>query len=274
LCDVWGVIHNGVAYFEKAVDAAIRFRDQGGQVVLITNAPRPRAKIVHMLDRLAVPHEAYDGVVSSGDVTIAMIVARGGAPLAHIGPGFDESLFIAAEELGGRAVVRVPIEEASYVVCTGLKDFDHDKPADYEAQLRAMRERGLDFICANPDLVVEVGETLYYCAGALAELYAAMGGTVVQAGKPYAPIYERAIALAAEARGSAIARGRVLAIGDGIHTDIKGGMNNGLDTLFVTSGIHRPQLQGAGGVIDWAQLQKLCEASGVEPGAVLSELVW
>jgi HAD superfamily hydrolase (TIGR01459 family) len=274
LCDVWGVIHNGVARFEKAVDAAIRFRDQGGQVVLITNAPRPRAKIVNMLDRLAVPREAYDGIVSSGDVTVAMIVARGGAPLAHIGPSFDESLFVAAEELRGQPLVRVPIEEASYVVCTGLKDYDRDKPADYEAQLRAMKARGLDFICANPDLVVEVGKTLYYCAGALAELYEAMGGTVVQAGKPYAPIYERAIALAAEARGSAIGRGRVLAIGDGINTDIKGGMKNRLDTLFVTSGIHRPQLQGVDGVIDRSELQKLCETSGVEPLAVLSELVW
>jgi HAD superfamily hydrolase (TIGR01459 family) len=274
LCDVWGVIHNGVAHFEKAVEAAIRFRRRGGRVVLITNAPRPQAKILHMLDRLAVPQEAYDGIVSSGDVTIAMIVARGNAPLVHIGPAFDDSLFAAAERRGGVSVVRVPLEEASYVVCTGLADATHEKPADYEAQLRQMRARGLDFICANPDLVVEVGETLYYCAGALAEFYASIGGTVIQAGKPYAPIYERALALAAEAAGTAIDRRRVLAIGDGLNTDVRGGVNNDIDTLFVASGIHRAQLQAKTGLLDRGALERLCDGGGVRPTFVLDALVW
>ncbi|MGP0060297.1 MAG: TIGR01459 family HAD-type hydrolase [Beijerinckiaceae bacterium] len=274
LCDVWGVVHNGIAYFEKAIDALIRFRDKGGLVILITNAPRPKAKIVRMLDRLAVPHDAYDGVVTSGDVTAALIVARGSEPLAHIGPELDESVFVEAEHIGGRPIPRVAIEAASYVVCTGLVDAKHEAPADYHARLALMKDRSLDFICANPDIVVELGKSLYYCAGALAELYAAMGGEVIHAGKPHLPIYERALALAAGVRGAAVDRRRVLAIGDGINTDIKGGANQGIDTLFVTSGIHRPDLQGDAATIDVAALQRLFESHGVVAKAVLSELVW
>jgi HAD superfamily hydrolase (TIGR01459 family) len=274
LCDVWGVVHNGVAFFEKSVDALIRFRDTGGVVILITNAPRPKSKVVRMLDRLAVPQNAYDGVVTSGDVAAAMIVARGSAPFAHIGPAFDESVFAAAAEIGGHAVPRVAIEQASYVVCTGLFDAEGEAPADYEGRLALMKDRGLDFICANPDIVVELGTSLYYCAGALAELYEGMGGKVIHAGKPHLPIYERALAVAAGIKGKALDRRRVLAIGDGINTDIKGGANQGIDTLLVTSGIHRQDLQGDTGVIDAAALRRLCETHGVAPKAVLSQLVW
>ncbi len=274
LCDVWGVVHNGVAYFEKAIDALSRFRDKGGSVILITNAPRPKAKIVRSLDRLRVPHDAYDDIVTSGDVTTAMIVARGSEPLAHIGPAVDESVFAEAEQIGGRPIPRVAIEAASYVVCTGLFDAEHEAPADYEARLARMKDRGLDFICANPDIVVELGNSLYYCAGALAELYEAMGGYVIHAGKPHLPIYERALALAAGVRGKAFDHRRVLAIGDGINTDIKGGANQGIDALFVTSGIHRQDLQGEAGIIDLAALQRLLESHGVAPKAVLGALVW
>lgn len=274
LCDVWGVIHNGVAHFGRAVEALMRFRDAGGRVVLITNAPRPQAKIVALLDRLSVPREAYDGIVSSGDVTVAMIVARADEPLAHIGPSYDELVFAEAERQAGRAIRRVPLDEAAYVVCTGLLDAEQETPADYQVRLESMRQRGLDFICANPDIVVEVGETLYYCAGALAELYAGMGGRVVQAGKPYLPIYERALAVAAGKRGEAVDRRRVLAIGDGLMTDIKGGANSGIDALFITSGIHRPELHGETGAIDVAALDRLVTTHGVRPKAVLGELAW
>lgn len=274
LCDVWGVVHNGVAHFAKAVEALQRFRAKGGRVVLITNAPRPNAKIIAMLDRLAVPRDAYDGVVSSGDVTVALIHARGAKPVAYIGPDFDQSVFIDAERLAGHAIPRASHEEAAYVVCTGLIDARYEKPADYQARFEQMTARKLDFICANPDIVVEVGETLFYCAGALAELYASMGGAVIQAGKPYAPIYERALAIAGAGRTQPIDRSQVLAIGDGINTDIKGGANAKIDTLFITSGIHRQDLHGKTQAIDLAALEALCEANGVRPTAVLSELMW
>jgi HAD superfamily hydrolase (TIGR01459 family) len=274
LCDVWGVVHNGVAFFEKSVDALIRFRVKGGVVVLVTNAPRPKSKVVRMLDRLAVPQNGYDGVVTSGDVAVAMIAARGTAPFAHIGPAFDESVFAAAAEIGGHTARRVSLEEASYVVCTGLFDAESETPANYRSRLASMKERDLDFICANPDIVVELGTSLYYCAGALAELYEGMGGKVIHAGKPHLPIYERALAVAADVKGHAFDRRRVLAIGDGLNTDIKGGANQSIDTLFVTSGIHRSDLQGDAGVLNIAALRRLCDAHGVAPTAVMSQLVW
>jgi HAD superfamily hydrolase (TIGR01459 family) len=272
LCDVWGVVHNGVAHFAQAVEALRRFRAKGGRAVLITNAPRPNAKIIAMLDRLQVPHDAYDGVVSSGDVTVALVAERGAAPVAYLGPDFDQSIFIDAERVTGHAIARVPLEEAAYVVCTGLIDARVEKPEDYRIRLEEMKARGLDFICANPDIVVELGDTLFYCAGALAQLYEAMGGTVIQAGKPYAPIYDRALAVAGQ--GRPVDRSRVLAIGDGINTDVKGGANYGVDTLFVTSGIHRQHLHGETGAIDLAAHEALCDAHGVRPAMVLSELIW
>jgi HAD superfamily hydrolase (TIGR01459 family) len=274
LCDVWGVIHNGIAHFGRAVDALARFRRQGGRVILLTNAPRPQAKVVKMLDRLGVPRESYDGVVTSGDVTISLIAARKAAPMAYIGPAYDEPLFAEAERISGFRPPRVAIDKADYVVCTGLADYDQEKPKDYEPQLAAMKARELDFICANPDIVVDVGGTLYYCAGALAEIYAALGGKVIQAGKPYLPIYERALALAADRSGIEFDRKRVLAIGDGLHTDIRGGSNHAIDTLFITSGIHRAQLHGEAMTIDLGALRQLSESHGLAVGAVLAELVW
>jgi HAD superfamily hydrolase (TIGR01459 family) len=275
LCDVWGVLHNGVAYYEKAINALKCFRDAGGSVVLLTNAPRPQSKVARMLDGLGVPAQAYDGIVTSGDVTARMILARNGEPVGHIGPDYDAAIFSEAERLSGRPVARVEVEEASYVVCTGLFDAERESPADYEARFVALKQRGLDFICANPDIVVEVGETLYYCAGVLAELYEKMGGTVIQAGKPHSPIYDRALALATEIRGKAIDRRRVLAIGDGLNTDIRGAANQAIEALFITSGIHRADLHDATGEIDMAVLQRFILASGLRPPkATLAELAW
>ena len=209
LCDVWGVIHNGAAYFPKAVDALSRFRAKGGTVVLITNAPRPRGHVVDFLDSLGVPGTAYDGLVSSGDITVSLIVARGDQSLVHIGPMGDRSLFAAAEDLSGRAVRFAGFEEAGFVVCTGFFDPDRETLDDYSSRLDLMRRRDLDFICANPDIVVEVGDTLVYCAGALAEAYAARGGRVIQAGKPYPPIYARALAEASALSSKEINLSRV-----------------------------------------------------------------
>src|SRR5690348_3620182 len=152
LCDVWGVIHNGVARFPAAIEALSRFQAAGGIVILITNAPRPGSQVVKFLDKLEVPRSAYDALVSSGDVTVSLIRARGDQPLAHIGPAQDRSLFFAAEELSGRPVCFAGLDEAAYVVCTGLFDPDNEAPEDYAERLAAMQRCNLDFICANPDI--------------------------------------------------------------------------------------------------------------------------
>lgn len=276
LCDVWGVVHNSVVHYPPAAEALTRFRAKGGHVVLITNAPRPRAKVKDLLDRLGVPASAYDGIVSSGDVTVSLIVERGDVPLAHLGPVHDRSLFAAAEALAKRPVRLADVAAAEFVVCTGLDDADKETPADYAGRLAAMAARRLDFICANPDIVVEVGDRLVYCAGALAEAYAELGGRVIQAGKPYPPIYLRALAEAATYAGRAIDRARVLAIGDAMHTDIKGAQNQELATLFVTSGIHRAELHAGGPAsgIDAAAFRQFVETTGFAPTAAIGALVW
>jgi HAD superfamily hydrolase (TIGR01459 family) len=274
LCDVWGVVHNGVVYYRDATDALARFRAQGGTIVLITNAPRPRQRVSVFLDGLRVPNAAYDGIVTAGDVTVSLILERGDLPLAHIGPADDVSLFAEAAALAGRPLRFAPLEEAAYMVCVGLDDAEHETPADYEPRFATMLARDVEFICANPDVVVEMGDKLVYCAGALAEAYAEMGGKVIQAGKPYRQIYERALALAANLRGAMPARSRILGIGDSAQTDIKGAQDQGLATLFVTGGIHRAELHPEGGALDAAAFRQFVEGTGIAPTAAIPELVW
>ena len=281
LCDVWGVIHNGVNYFAKATDALTAFRRRGGAVILLTNAPRPGEKVRGFLDHLGVPHDAYDCLVSSGDVTISLILGRGERPLAHIGPPQDRSLFEVAERICAKKLHFAALEAADFVVCTGLDDADRETPADYRGRLELMRRHGLDLICANPDIVVEVGERLVFCAGALAEAYAEMGGRVIQAGKPYAPIYARALAEASSLLTRAGAQRpldpeRILAIGDSMQTDIKGAQAQSLATLFVTSGIHRAEVHAAAQApeFDAAAFHQFFETTGFAPTAAIAELVW
>ncbi len=268
LSDVWGVVHNGMVATPEACDALTRFREQGGTVVLITNAPRPGEVVVRtMLDRLKVPRAAYDGIVSSGDVTRALIAARAGERVFHIGPPRDLPMF------EGLDAPVAPLEGADYVVCSGLTDDTKETPDDYRDVIAGMRARSLPMICANPDIVVERGDTLVYCAGAIADRYAEAGGEVIYAGKPYRPIYEQALAIAQSARGEPADHARVLAIGDSVRTDLKGAVAFGIDCLFVTAGIHAEEL-GARDNPDAAALRGMFAQAGVYPKAVMRRLAW
>jgi HAD superfamily hydrolase (TIGR01459 family) len=267
LCDVWGVVHNGVAAFPEACEALSRFRASGGSVMLITNAPRPGAVVMRLLDRIGVPRQAYDGIVSSGDVTRTAIAARPDKQLFHIGPQRDLPIF---EGLGLRFVA---IEAADYVVCTGLRDDETETPESYRALLGALRARNLFMLCANPDVVVERGDKLVFCAGALADLYGELGGAVLYAGKPHGPIYAQAIARIAAARGATPPLSRVLAIGDSVRTDLKGAAAFGVDCLFVTAGIHSQELGGRDDP-DPAAILKIFASAGVAPKAVTRRLAW
>src|SRR5262245_13141077 len=268
LSDVWGVVHNGVAATRPACDALAAFRKQGGTVVLITNAPRPGEVVARStLDKLGVPRAAYDGIVSSGDVTHALIAARAGQRVFHIGPPRDLALFE-----GVNALIAL-LETAYYVVCSGLTDDTIETPQDYHELIEAMHTRGLPMICANPDIVVERGDILVYCAGAIADLYAAAGGTVIYAGKPYRPIYDTALHIAKEKRGGLPAPQRLLAIGDSVRTDLKGSAALGIDCLFVTAGIHAEELGGRDNP-DTGVLAKVFAAAGLFPKFVMRELAW
>jgi HAD superfamily hydrolase (TIGR01459 family) len=267
LCDVWGVVHNGLAAFPEPCDALMRMRARGGTVVLITNSPRPSEQVTRQLGQLHVPPETYDAIVSSGDVTRSVIQERHGQSLFHMGPERDNSIFT------GLNVRFAPLESADYVICSGLDDDDVETPDDYRGRLETMLKRKLFMVCGNPDVVVERGPRLVYCAGAIADLYQTMGGEVLYAGKPYRPIYDMALVKAEAAAGRKIALDKVLAVGDSVRTDLKGARTLGVDFLFVTSGIHAEELGGRERP-DAAALNATFAAAGEMPKAVMRQLVW
>lgn len=267
LSDVWGVVHNGISRHPGAAEALGAFRAQGGHVVLITNAPRPSPPLVAMLDGMGVARTSYDAMVSSGDATRSMIAAYSGRVVHYVGPpGDNDSLF------AGLGVTLGPEDEASAIVVTDL-DSDDDTPELYTDRMTEWLGRGLPLICANPDRVVEHGDRLVYCGGALADLYEARGGLVRMAGKPYRPIYDEALRLAEEAAGYRLDRGRVLAIGDSVRTDAIGAANAGLDLLFVTGSIHAAEI-GAFDDPDARVIETLLSPTGVRLAGFMPRLVW
>jgi HAD superfamily hydrolase (TIGR01459 family) len=273
LCDIWGVLHNGVASFTQASDALVSFRRRGGAVILISNAPRPSPPIARQVLKLGVSPDAFDAIVTSGDVTIGLMEQQAGDRILHIGPERDLTLLDAVADASGARPKLVSLQDAQYALCTGLRNDEAEALDDYEHELQAMAVRGMTMICANPDIVIHRGDTLIYCAGALARRYEELGGSVVYAGKPYAPIYDRALTLAEQIRGEPIEKPRVLAIGDGMRTDIAGAARAGLDVLFVTGGIHRSlHKETLDSPADPIELQHLYNENAVWPVAAIPML--
>jgi HAD superfamily hydrolase (TIGR01459 family) len=263
LCDVWGVVHNGIVAFTEAAEALARFRARG-TVIFITNAPYPADAVRRFLDRLGVRRDAYDAIISSGDVTRGVVKKRLAQRVFHIGPPRDLPIF------AGLKVAFAPVESADYVVCSGLFDDRTETPENYRDMLAFIRGRSLFMVCANPDAIVERGDTLIYCAGALADAYVALGGAVLYCGKPHAPIYEAALCKAAAFRGGEVPPlARVLAIGDSVKTDLKGAAAFGVDCLFVISGLHANQF----GLRDASDVSGVF-AADVVPKSVIRRLVW
>lgn len=274
-CDLWGCLHDGVAAFPQAVAALQGFRAQGGKVILVTNAPRPKPSVARQLIRLGVPDDAWDDIATSGDAAQhALVTGAVGRRVYHIGPAKDDAFFtelaadlqpIAAKE---DPILRVPLAEAEGVVCTGPFDDLKDVPEDYRAQLLLAKTKGLKLLCANPDLVVDMGERRLYCAGAIAALYDDMGGSSLYFGKPHPPIYDLARRRLA-AIDSGLGDADILCVGDGIATDIRGGMAEDLDTLFITGGLAAQAFgpdsanPDQGLLDDWLQDQRLSPTHAV-----------
>ena len=264
--DVWGVVHNGLTPHAAAGKALTAFRRGGGVVVLISNAPRPAWSVIRQLDHIGVVRSAYDGIVTSGDVTQALARAEPDPRCLHIGAERDLPVF---QDLPVR---RVGLEEAAFVICTGLVDDENETAEDYRGLLESIRARELAMICANPDLVVERGHRLLPCAGAIAALYEEMGGRVIQAGKPFRPIYEATFAKAAEVLGREPDKSRILAIGDAIRTDVAGAAGFGVDCLFLSQGIHAGELHGQDGLLSAEQLAVFMQAQTFRPKAAMRHL--
>jgi HAD superfamily hydrolase (TIGR01459 family) len=264
LVDIWGVMHNGVRAFPPAVEATRRYRERGGIVILLSNSPRPSEPLQMQLTSLGVSEQSYDATVSSGDLTRHELAKHEGARIFHLGPERDLPIFKDLD------LTRVDAKDAELVVCTGLFNDETETPEDYEVLLRELAGRKLTMLCANPDHLVERGHSLVYCAGALAQVYEKDGGKVIYAGKPYAPIYELAEETIARLAGRKVARSEILAIGDGIRTDMAGAAEFGLDAVFVASGLH----VGPGGEgLDDLRLAELFEGRKA-PRAAMPALAW
>lgn len=231
LCDVWGVIRDGRALVPEALDALAKFRAQGGTVVLLSNSPRRASSLKTLLGQMGAATQAFDDAATSGDATHAVLSARAPGPAYKLGPAWDDPLY------EGTGLDFADLKDAAFISCTGLVDYETETPDQYEDLLREAQLRRLPLVCANPDIVVQVGDRLLYCAGALAQMYEQMGGEVILAGKPHPPIYDLAYTKIEAIRGAPVDKSRVLAIGDGPGTDIAGAQREGLDALFIAGGI-------------------------------------
>jgi HAD superfamily hydrolase (TIGR01459 family) len=269
LCDVWGVIHNGVESFPEACQALVNWREQRGPVVLISNAPRPSSDVIAQLDELGVPRAAWSAFVTSGDATRVLLAQRAPGPAWIIGRDRDFSLY------AGLGLETAGPDQAAFVAVSGLVDDEVEVPNDYLDRLAVAAERKLPLICANPDRVVQRGDRLIYCGGALADLYESLGGgEVLMAGKPYAPIYDLSLAEAEKLLGQPVDRSRVLCIGDGVITDVKGAHDQGLACLFIAKGIHGEAALGADGKLDHAKVEGLLAAESLGATHAMGDLVW
>ena len=269
LCDVWGVLHNGVRAYPEAVDALARWRAAGRRTVLISNAPRSAARTRDSLAQLGIGAQLYDEVLTSGDVTCRLLASgEYGRRCYYLGPERDRGLL---QESGLTAATA---QEAEVILCVGLHDDATESVEEYRPLLQSLAARRLTMICANPDLVVQRGGELIACAGSLAALYQRLGGEAVYFGKPHERIYRRAWEILETLLPRPLAKQRVLAVGDGIATDILGATRFGLDALFITGGIAAAQL-GADVLHPQAQrLAQLCAEHDVRPVAAMSRLRW
>lgn len=266
LCDVWGVVHNGRQAYPAACAALQRLRNAGKHVILITNVPKPRGPIPAQLDRAGVPRDAWDAIVTSGDAIREELATRAPGPMFKIGPDdYDRTLW---EGLG---LAQAPLSDAAFFAISGLNR-DDETPEDYADILREAKSRDLDFICANPDIVVQHGNRMIWCAGAIARDYEEIGGKVIMAGKPFAPIYDLARKELKQIAGRDIEASGILCIGDGVVTDIAGANAQGLDSLFIAAGIHGEALW-TNGALDPAKVDAALAAENVRATYAMAALV-
>jgi HAD superfamily hydrolase (TIGR01459 family) len=277
-CDLWGCVHDGVKPFPAAVAALQAFRAQGGIVVLVSNAPRPKPSVLVQLDRIGVARDAYDEVITSGDATqYAFLSGAVGQKVFHIGPMPKDQAFFdefsdpaLADMAAANPVALVPLAEAEGMICTGPDSEFDETPEDYRAAFLLAKTKGLKMLCANPDIVVDYGDKRIYCAGALAELYESMGGEVLYFGKPHPPVYDLARRRLAALASDIVDEG-ILCIGDGINTDIQGAMAEGLDSLFLTEGLNAGQF-GPADALDEQRLSAWLLAEQRNPTYVMAML--
>ncbi len=264
-CDVWGVIRDGHSLLPPAVEALQAYRKQGGRVCLVSNSPRRHPSLLEALGEMGFPGDAYDCAVTSGDAIHEELVKRAPGKAFKIGPDWDEALY------DGLDLDFVGIEDADFISCTGPDDYWNGRPEHYQQVLEAALKRKLDLVCANPDIIVQAGDQMIFCAGAIARLYREMGGVSIVAGKPHRPIYRLAFDALAES-GGPVEPSRVLAIGDGPETDIEGAARAGVDAMLIAGGILQAEMQDDG--FSTETVVAILAEYGVEARWIAPQLVW
>ena len=270
-CDIWGVVHNGVRAYFEAVAALSHFRKRGGRVILITNAPRPSFEIECQLRQMGVSASAYDLIISSGDLTKEALKSDiYGKTCYHLGPARDLGLFddaqvqhVGVDSIARSREVFATAQDADFILCTGFWDDERETIQDYHDLLADFISKKLLFLCANPDLMVERDGKIVPCAGALARFYQELGGEVIYFGKPFALIYQKALSLLGAQN---IKADKILAIGDGLATDMKGAQSMDYDSLLIISGIARD--------IEEKNIHAICQQHGLNPKGWMEQLKW
>lgn len=271
LCDLWGCLHNGVEAFQPAMEALRSFKSRGKTIVLLTNAPRPSVSVQSQLDTLGVPRDIYDQIVSSGEATRAFYASKAQrTKVWHLGPDKDIGLFTNSDGTTATYLERVPITTADEILCTGLFNEFKETPSEYIDLLAFANTKGLSMTCANPDIVVDKGSQKLFCAGALASEYVKLGGKVKYFGKPHREVYEFVVR---QIQSNGHSPGRILAIGDGPHTDILGASNFGIDSLFITSGIAAAECGSSETEIDGDQLTDWLSSQNLKPTFTMHHLI-
>lgn len=269
--DLWGCVHDGYRPFDEAITALQKFRAAGKKVVLVTNAPRHRRAVARQLEKIGVPDDAWDTIATSGDsARFAMYHGAVGTKVYYIGKPHDLTFFEPLAIAGDAPEIsRVPLAEAEGIVCCGPEDAQAD-PDVYRPVFLEAKARGLKLLCANPDIVVDRGETREWCAGALAQLYTEMGGTSLYFGKPWPPIYDLARNRLAEL-GASVPDSRIVAIGDGILTDVKGAVGEDLDVIFISGGLAAEETR-TNGQPDPDALAAYLQGEGFDPTYTIGKL--
>jgi HAD superfamily hydrolase (TIGR01459 family) len=270
--DLWGCVHNGVTAYPEACAALQAYRQTGGKVVLVTNSPRPWRSVATQIKEFGVPDDAYDAIATSGDsARLAMYLGVVGQKVHHIGDMFKDDFMQPMDIIMEEAleITEVPLKDAEGIVCSGPEDPLAD-PEEYRGTFLYAKQKGMKLLCANPDIVVDRGEIREWCAGALAALYTEMGGESLYFGKPHPPIYD--LARRRLSRLAEVEDARILCIGDGIGTDVMGGIGEGLDVLFITGGLAAKEFGPDPINPDPARLKMWLSEQNLAPTAAISLL--
>jgi len=270
--DLWGCVHNGVTAYPEACAALQAYRQTGGKVVLVTNSPRPWRSVATQIKEFGVPDDAYDAIATSGDsARLAMYLGVVGQKVHHIGDMFKDDFMQPMDIIMEEAleITEVPLKDAEGIVCSGPEDPLAD-PEEYRGTFLYAKQKGMKLLCANPDIVVDRGEIREWCAGALAALYTEMGGESLYFGKPHPPIYD--LARRRLSRLADVEDARILCIGDGIGTDVMGGIGEGLDVLFITGGLATKEFGPDPVNPDPARLKMWLSEQNLAPTAAISLL--